>query len=139
LVISYNPSEKAGYSGTFIENIATIRRFEGLIIEYLSAQKERELIKKFSGNYDFAARWVEIARKSRTEYENGKLRCPITSGNLQNYARLYKNGMAEDDLIEIASSLYTAKEERNLFLSFYESSEEIDIEKLKRKAKDEDD
>ena len=31
IVISYNPSEKAGYSGTFMENIATIRRFEGLV------------------------------------------------------------------------------------------------------------
>jgi MoxR-like ATPase len=28
LVISYNPSEKSGYSGTYLENIATIRRFE---------------------------------------------------------------------------------------------------------------
>jgi MoxR-like ATPase len=132
LVISYNPSDKAGYSGTFIENIATIRRFEGLIVEYLSPQKERQLITKFSGNYDFSAKFVEIAKKTRTEYEMGRLRTPITTGNLINYGKLYKNGMDETDIIEIASSLYTAKEERNLFLSFFEDSTDIDIEKLKK-------
>ena len=137
LVISYNPSEKSGYSGTFIENIATIRRFEGLIIEYLSPQKERELVKKFSGNYDFSAKFVEIAKKTRTEYENGKLRTPLTTGNLINYGKLYKAKMAEEDIIDIASSLYTAKEERNLFISFFEDSSEIDVEKLKKeKEKD---
>ena len=132
LAISYNPSDKAGYSGTFIENIATIRRFEGLIIEYLSPQKERQLIAKFAGNYNFAAKFVEIARKTRTEYEAGKLRTPLTTGNLINYGKLYKDGMAEDDIVEIASSLYTAKEERNLFLTFFENSDDIDIEKLKK-------
>jgi hypothetical protein len=136
LVISYNPSEKSGYSGTFLENIATIRRFEGLIIEYLSPQKERTLITKFAGNYNFSAKWVEIAHKSRTEYEMGRLRTPITTGNLLNYGKLYKAGMAEDDLIEIASSLFTAKEERNLFLSFYEDSSDIDIERLKKQDAD---
>jgi MoxR-like ATPase len=134
LVISYNPSEKSGYSGTFIENIATIRRFEGLIIEYLSPQKERELIKRFSGNYDFSAKFVEIATKTRTEYEAGKLRTPLTTGNLINYAKLYKYGMAEEDIIDIASSLFTAKEERDLFLSFFEDSGELDVEKLKKEA-----
>lgn len=138
LVISYNPSEKSGYSGTFIENIATIRRFEGLIIEYLSPQKERDLIKKFAGGdgkaYEFASKFVEIAHKTRTEYENGKLRCPITSGNLINYAKLFKEAkMAEEDIKDIASSLYTAKEERSLFLTFFEDSSEIDVESLKRK------
>ena len=132
LVISYNPSEKSGYSGTFIENIATIRRFEGLLIDYLSPQKERTLITKFADNYNFSAKFVEIAKKSRTEYEMGRLRTPITTGNLINYGKLYKNGMSEDDIMEIASSLFTAKEERNLFLSFFENSDGIDIEKLKQ-------
>lgn len=134
LVISYNPSEKSGYSGTFLENIATIRRFEGLIIEYLSIQKERELIKKYSGNYDFAAKFVEIAHKTRTEYENGKLKTPLTTGNLINYANLHKHGMSEEDIIEIASSLYTAREERSLFLSFFEDNSNIDLNKLKNQA-----
>jgi MoxR-like ATPase len=134
LVISYNPSDKSGYSGTFIENIATIRRFEGLIIEYLGPQKERVLIQKFSGNYNFAAKWVEIATKTRTEYEAGKLRTPLTTGNLINYAKLYKYGMAEDDIIDIASSLFTAKEERDLFMAFFEDSSDIDVEKMKAEA-----
>lgn len=136
LVISYNPSEKSGYSGTFIENIATIRRFEGLIIEYLSPQKERTLIAKFAGKYDFSAKFVEIATKTRTEYEAGKLRTPLTTGNLINYAKLYKYGVSEEDIIDIASSLYTAKEERDLFRSFFENSDEIDVEKLKKEQED---
>jgi hypothetical protein len=136
LVISYNPSEKSGYSGTFIENIATIRRFEGLIIEYLSPQKERTLIAKFAGKYDFSAKFVEIATKTRTEYEAGKLRTPLTTGNLINYAKLYKYGMSEEDIIDIASSLYTAKEERDLFRSFFENSNEIDVEKLKKEQEE---
>jgi MoxR-like ATPase len=136
LVISYNPSEKSGYSGTFIENIATIRRFEGLIIEYLSPQKERTLIQKFSGNYNFASKFVEIAHKTRTEYENGKLKTPLTTGNLINYAKLYKAKMAEKDIVDIASSLYTAKEERTLFMSFFEDSDEIDVEKLKKQQEE---
>lgn len=131
LVISYNPSDKAGYSGTFIENIATIRRFEGLIIEYLSPRKERALVKRFSKNYNFSAKFVEMAGKTRIEYENGKLRTPITTGNLINYGKLYADGMSEEDIVDIASSLYTAKEERNLFLAMFEDSKGIDIEKLK--------
>jgi MoxR-like ATPase len=130
LIISYNPSEKAGYSGTFLENIATIRRFEGLVIEYLSAMKERRLIQTFANNYEFACKFVELGNKTRKLYEEGKLRIPLTTGNLLNYAKLHKHGMSEDDIIEIASSLYP-KEERDLFRRLYEESTEIDISKLK--------
>lgn len=136
LVISYNPSEKAGYSGTFLENIATIRRFEGLVIDYLTAIQERNLIKSHAGNYDFACKFVEIGRKTRTAYKEGKLRTPLTTGNLLNYAKLFKHGMSEEDIIEIASSLFP-DEEINLFRSFFESSDEIDVEALKSKKKDE--
>lgn len=137
LVISYNPSEKAGYSGTFMENIATIRRFEGLVIEYLSTIKERDLIKTFAGaeNYDFSVKFVEIARKTRTLYRECKLRTPLTTGNLINYAKLYKHGMAEEDIITIAESLYP-EEERKLFRSLFEDNSEINVDKLKKPEED---
>jgi len=133
LVISYNPSEKSGYSGTFIENIATIRRFEGLIIDYLPPIAEKRLIKKYCpDNYDFVSKFVEIARKTRDLFKRGKLRTPLTTGNLINYAKLYhKKGLAESDIIEIASSLFP-EDERALFKDLFEKSGEIDPETLKK-------
>lgn len=127
LVISYNPSEKSGYSGTFIENIATIRRFEGLVIDYMSSIAERKLITKHSGNYEFSAKFVELANKTRTLYKEGKLRTPLTSGNLINYARLFKSGLSETEIVEIASSLFS-ESERELFKRLFESAEKLEIE-----------
>lgn len=135
LIISYNPSEKSGYSGTFIENIATIRRFEGLVIEYLGKTKERSLVQKFAGekSYDFACKFVEIGSKTRTLYKENRLRTPLTTGNLINYAKLYKHGLAEDDIMTIAESLFP-EEERKLFRSLFENNAEIDVEKLKKET-----
>jgi MoxR-like ATPase len=136
LVISYNPSEKSGYSGTFLENIATIRRFEGLVIDYIDRQEEIGLIKAASGgNYDFAVKFVEIARKTRDLYRRGKLRTPITTGNLLNYAKLLSD-LSEEDLVEIASSLFP-EDERNTFKRLFEKSGEIDVDSLKTEDKEE--
>jgi len=138
LIISYNPSEKAGYSGTYLENIATIRRFEGIRVKYLSAMHERKLIQANAGNdeklaYKFAAKWVELANKTRNMYKDNKLKTPLTTGNLVNYAKFYSAGMAEDDILEIASSLYP-EDEQNQFKKCFEDSAEIDIGKIKEVA-----
>lgn len=123
LVISYNPSEKAGYSGTFIENIATIRRFEGIVVEYLSVSRETKLLQALTKNsYDWCRKFVELGNKSRIAYKEGKLRTPITTGNLLNYARLRKAGLSDNELIEIASSLF-AESERGTFLRCWEEAE----------------
>ena len=106
LIISYNPSEKSGYSGTFTENIATIRRFEGLIIDYMNELKETKHIRKFTKDSIFARKLVSLARKTRDLYKNGQLNTPLTTGNLINYAKLKDAGMDESDIIEIASSLF---------------------------------
>jgi hypothetical protein len=137
-VISYNPSEKCGYSGTFTENIATIRRFEGLIIDYLPALQEKRLIQKYSGDdYEFASKFVELARKTRDFYRRGKFRTPLTTGNLKNYARLFsEQNLAESDVVEIASSLYP-EDEREQFRRLYEEGGEIDVEKLKEEQTEE--
>jgi len=127
LIIDHNPSEKAGYSGTFIENIATIRRFEGIVMDYMSAISEKKLITKHSGSYEFSAKFVELASKTRTLYKEGKLRTPLTSGNLINYAKLFKNGLSETEIIEIASALFD-ESERDLFKRMFEQAEKLTLE-----------
>ena len=131
LVISFNPSDKVGYSGTFSTNIATMRRFEGLTIDYLPAIAEKRLLKKFlPDNYDFISKFVEIARKTRAMYKRGNLRTPLTTGNLINHCLLHKYGLSETDIIEIASSLYP-DDERELFIRLFEDSGEIEVDSLK--------
>lgn len=118
LVISYNPAEKSGYSGTFIENIATIRRFEGMLIDYMSLLDETKYLMKFFDNRTWCRKFVDLANKTRILYKEGKLRTPLTTGNLINYAKLKQNGMDDADLIEIASTLF-AEAERDTFKRFF--------------------
>ena len=125
IVISYNPTEKSGYSGTHMCNIATLRRFEGLEIEYLSALKEMDIVKELCNNYNFAQKFVEIANKTREAYRQGKLRMPITTGNLINYAKLFTHGVSEDDIIKIISSMY-GEEEKPTFEKFVERNGELE-------------
>lgn len=138
IIISYNPTEKTGYSGTFIQNIATIRRFEGLVIDYLSETEEKKLIKEFCGNYEFSARFVSLANKTRRLYREAKLRCPLTTGNLINYAKMWKSKeLSEDEIIEIASSLYP-EDEISMFKRLYEETGTLDLKRLKNeKTKEE--
>jgi len=125
LIISFNPAEKTGYSGTYLMNIATMRRFEGLNIEYLSIPEETKLIKEISQNYTFARKWVEIANKTRTLYKKGKLRTPLTTGNLINYAKLWKQEkLAEEEILDIAKSLFP-EEEHDTFTRLFEDSKSV--------------
>lgn len=134
IIISYNPTEKTGYSGTFIQNIATMRRFEGLIVDYLSITEETKIVKKFSGNYDFARKFCELGSKTRKLYKESKLRTPLTTGNLINYAKMWKEQkLSEDEIIEIAKSLYP-EEEQSQFSKLYEDSNNLDLSKLKAEA-----
>lgn len=119
LIIDYNPSEKAGYSGTFIENIATIRRFEGIVIDYLGVLKETKHLQKYFNEYEWCRKIVELASKTRTLYKLGKFNTPITTGNLINYAKLRKAGMDDTEIIEIASSLFK-ESQRESFKRLFE-------------------
>jgi len=134
LIISYNPSEKQGYSGTFIENIATLRRFEGLVIDYLPISKEVKLLQRFyPENYNWCRKMVEIANKTRILYKNGELRLPLTTGNLINYAKLKKAGLEDSQILEIILSLFP-ENERSLVRSLaeeVEASPEL-LEKLEK-------
>jgi MoxR-like ATPase len=135
LVISFNPAEKIGYAGTFIQNIATMRRFEGLIVDYLEIDEETNLVqgyvKGMNDAYDFSRKFVEIANKTRELYRRGKLKTPLTTGNVINYAKLYKAGLEEEDIIEIAKSLFP-EEQWTLFTRLFEDSKPLDINNLKR-------
>ena len=134
IIISYNPTEKTGYSGTCIQNIATMRRFEGLIVEYLSITVETKIVKKYSQNYDFARKFVELASKTRELYKKAKLRTPLTTGNIINYAKLWKEQkLSEEEIITIAESLYP-EEELSQFRKLYEDASELDLNKLKQEA-----
>lgn len=125
IIISYNPTEKSGYSGTNSVNIATLRRFEGLEVTYLSELKEIELIKGICNNYDFAAKIVQLANKTRDLYRKGTLRMPLTTGNLINYAKLSVYGLPDNDIIKIASSMYI-EEEHELFSKLAERDGEME-------------
>jgi hypothetical protein len=43
--------------------------------------------------------------------------------------------LAEDDICEIASSLYTAEEERELFVKLFESNEKQSVQAIKSGVK----
>ena len=131
LIISFNPSEKSGYSGTNTDNIATIRRFEGLNVYYLDEQTEKELMlenmetlnsKNHRDAYEFCAKMVSLANKVRTLYMDGQLKSPITTGNLINYAKMMdQTDLTDSDIIEIASTLFR-ESERELFKNLYEET-----------------
>lgn len=115
IVISFNPAEKSGYAGTFIQNIATMRRFEGLIITYLPISKETKLLLKYCNNdYDWARKWVEFANKTRSLYLNSNVRTPITTGNLINYAKLHSDNVSDEEMLEIVKSLYSDMERETI-------------------------
>lgn len=138
IVISFNPSEQAGYTGTYATNIATMRRFEGLIVDYLPMTKETSLINKIAGDYEFSRRIVELANKTRILYREGSLRTPLTTGNLLNYAKLYKyENLDFNDLMEIICSLYTVNEQktiRELIETVKKQQIEEALEVLKKKG-----
>lgn len=127
IIISYNPAEKSGYSGTFIENIATLRRFEGIRVEYLSVMKETKLLQRISKlEYEWCRRMVEMANASRELYKQGKLRLPLTTGNLLNYAKLKKAGLDNNQILDIASSLFL-ETEQDTFKNLFNEIEKMDI------------
>lgn len=122
IIVSFNPAEKSGYAGTFIQNIATMRRFEGMVVKYLPIKDETKLIMKHcNDDYDWARQWVEFANKTRHLYLNGNVRTPITTGNLINYAKLHNDGVDTEDLVEIVQSLYAELERETIARQFEEA------------------
>jgi MoxR-like ATPase len=110
VIIGMNPSEKTQYSGTISMNIAQLRRFESLNIKYLSKSAELEVIERTVGaeNVDYLTiePLLRLASWSRDQYMDERLSTPITTGNLINYAKLFKAGLDIKDIREIINAMY---------------------------------
>jgi len=122
IIISMNPAEKAGYTGTFNMNIALVRRFETVIVDYMNTLHEVQLLKEHGANHAMARRLVEFANKTRRLYSEGELSTVITTGNLINYVKLLSAGLEEREIIEIASAMFLT-EERELVVKLWENPE----------------
>jgi len=113
-----NPSEKSGYTGTFLTNIAQARRFESIRMQYLSITSELKLLTgqntedsnmdltPVKANYRIIRKLIELAQKSRTLYSGGRLSMPITTGNVLNYVRIYESGLGEEALLDIITAMF---------------------------------
>lgn len=125
IIISNNPFDKIGYSGTHMINIATLRRFEPLWCYYLSIRAEVDMLMKHFDDYEWVRRLVEFADKVRTNYKEGKLTMPLTTGNLINYAKLKRDGLRDNKIVEIAVGHYL-EEERPIVKKLFENVELIE-------------
>ncbi len=111
LVISMNPSEKSAYGGTFQMNAALRRRFETIRMGWLDPAAETSLLVDRTGvSFGFARAVVEFANRTREAYRSGRLSTVLTTGNLLNYAKLYKDGMDEETIVRIASNQFREEE-----------------------------
>lgn len=119
LIISMNPFEKEGYAGTFRTNIAQMRRFETIVLDYLDTVTETKILMKYVNDYKFCRRLVEFAKKVRINYREGNLTTPITTGNLINYCKMKALGLSVNEIIEIALNLFL-EEEREKVVRLWE-------------------
>lgn len=119
-IIGMNPAERAGYTGTFTMNIAQLRRFESLELKYIGQQTEIQLLKDKVGIlHNEAKHLVTMANQTRALYRVGILSTPITTGNLENYAKLLTaEKLSEDDVSKIMSAMYT-EAERDTILALW--------------------
>jgi MoxR-like ATPase len=106
-VIAYNPSEKSEYAGTFQMNIAFLRRFEGMWIDYLPEDVERDMLDEMGLNFSDASRLTQFAAFTRQAYQDGDLVAPITLGNLKEYAKMIQHhGVDLDDILTLIKGKY---------------------------------
>jgi MoxR-like ATPase len=113
VIIGMNPSEKAGYAGTFAMNIAQLRRFESLELDYLSEKAELEVLDNQSPGLDFATsmRLIKLANLTREHYKQGELSVPITTGNLINYGHLLTKAAFDiEDVYGVMRAMYPPAE-----------------------------
>lgn len=123
LIISMNPFEKEGYSQTFRSNIAQVRRFETLRFDFLSKDKEAELLKECypSLSKDKCSKLAAFAERTRVNYDKGEINRFVTTGNLKNYADLLANTDLEmEDIVDIASNMFLKSEKGQVQTLFEE-------------------
>jgi MoxR-like ATPase len=138
LVVAHNPHEKAGYVGTYEENIAQVRRFETIRLYWLDPEMERELLLDIYDNWELASKLVEFAQKIRRLYQHGNLSNVITTQNLKNYMSLARMGtLDEEDIVEIASDMFPF-DEKAIVKRLWELPLEKILLELKARKKKED-
>jgi MoxR-like ATPase len=131
IIIGMNPAEKAQYVGTIGMNIAQLNRFESLEVKYLQGDAETRTILRQVPEMNNPkdkqqlAKWIALADLTRAHYDEGDLSTPITTRNIINYCRMYKDvnrkkgeiseGMSETDVFEIMLSMYK-KTERSVIV-----------------------
>jgi MoxR-like ATPase len=138
LIIAMNPAEKAQYVGTIGMNIAQLRRFESVEIKYLNWDSERQAIITALPEIDNQSDLVEvknlmaIAAQSRKKYTNGEIGNPITTANIINYLRMYKDktkAMQRDDIRDTILSMYKESEQDAIKAIFGYADKNKDKEK----------
>lgn len=110
LIVAMNPFSKSGYTSTFRTNIATLRRFEPLTLDYLDEITETKLLNKINKDWDICRKLVSFAKKIRDNYKLGKLSMPITTGNLKKYVQMHNLGLEDKDILDIISGHFLEEE-----------------------------
>lgn len=112
-IIGMNPAERAGYTGTFTMNIAQLRRFESLQLEYISELTESKFLMDKTGvGYEDSKKFVAMGTQTRTLYRVGILATPLTTGNLENYCKLQSaEKLRMEDISDIMVAMYPQGEQ----------------------------
>jgi MoxR-like ATPase len=131
MVIAMNPHEKVAYGGTVEENLAQVRRFETIRLDWLRIDQETKIVKAYCSptaeGYAFARKMSEWANKIRRNYRNNNLTAVLTTENLKTYGSWHKEGsLVEKEIVEIALGLFP-EEERDGVNRLWEAKEDIDL------------
>lgn len=109
--IAMNPADHPAYPGTNQANIAQMRRFCPIEIDYLEEGAEVKLLQKNNKDYDTCKKWVSFAHNVRTAFKAGELTSSVIStADLQNYVACLANGMREDRILKDALSNFREAE-----------------------------
>lgn len=110
IIIAMNPCDSPGYPNVFLRNIASVRRFSWIRLEYLSATAELTLLDQFPGDYPIKRRLVDFANRARNSYMQNRISIPITTANLIKYLKFLADGLAETDIHSIVLDQYPDEE-----------------------------
>jgi len=109
LILTMNPWDQAGYTGTNQLNIAMLDRFNILEVDYLSVREETKLLQNYNEKYEDCRKWAEFAAKSRRAYVNAEVTNAITTRNLIDYVQ-YVKVLPEKQVVQLALNQFITDE-----------------------------
>jgi len=121
IVIGMNPSERSGYTGALMMNIAQLNRFESMELDYLSPNAEATLIEQAIPGirHDWVKQLTTVAHYTRIDFRAGKLSIPLTTRNLMNYARLlHMENLTREDIGSLIEGMYP-RDERKIIEQYW--------------------